>query len=158
MHRRVSNCSKMSMSSPIPSFCTPQTNAVFRLQGRFTDEFLGLHAAGHFSIGGDAGDIFSSPVDPAFYLHHVCSCPSKILFVQANGLKAMVDRVYWIWQALHQEQANTVAGTITLNNSPPSRNTTLEDLIQTNYLNAEATSIGDMMNTLEGKLLCYIYE
>ncbi|KAF9699242.1 hypothetical protein EKO04_002830 [Ascochyta lentis] len=110
------------------------------LQGRFKDGFLGLHAAGHFSIGGDAGDIFSSPVDPVFFLHH-----------------AMLDRVYWIWQALHPEQANAVAGTITLNNNPPSRNTTLEDLIQTNYLGVEDTPIGDLTNTLGEKPLCYIY-
>ncbi|KAL1611680.1 hypothetical protein SLS59_000399 [Nothophoma quercina] len=111
------------------------------LQGRFSDGFLGLHAAGHFSIGGDAGDIFSSPVDPVFFLHHT-----------------MLDRVYWIWQALHPEQANTVADTITLSNNPPSRNATLEDLIQVNYLNVEATPIGDLTDTLGEKPLCYIYQ
>ncbi|KAJ4985270.1 FAD-binding domain-containing protein [Stagonosporopsis vannaccii] len=109
-------------------------------QGRFSDGFLGLHAAGHFSIGGDAGDIFSSPVDPVFFLHH-----------------AMVDRVYWLWQALHKEQAGTVAGTLTLNNNPPSRNATLEDLIQTNYLSVEPTPIGDLIDTLGNTPLCYIY-
>ncbi|KAF1365762.1 Di-copper centre-containing protein [Lizonia empirigonia] len=103
------------------------------LQGRFTDGFLGPHAAGHYSIGGDAADIFSSPVDPVFL-------------------------VYWMWQALHREQANTVAGTITLNNNPPSRDTSLEDLIQTNYLNVEATPIRDLTDTLGSKPLCYIYE
>ncbi|KAF1934232.1 Di-copper centre-containing protein [Didymella exigua CBS 183.55] len=110
------------------------------LQGRFSDGFLGLHAAGHFSIGGDAGDIFSSPVDPVFFLHH-----------------AMVDRVYWIWQALHLDQAKTVAGTITLNNNPPSRDATLEDLIELNYLDMEPTTIGDLTDTL-GNGLCYVYQ
>lgn len=70
----------------------------------------------------------------------------------------MLDRVYWIWQALHLDQANTVAGTITLNNNPPSRNTTLDDLVQVNYLNVEATPIGDLTDTLGGKQLCYIYQ
>ncbi|KAK8095308.1 hypothetical protein PG999_013330 [Apiospora kogelbergensis] len=37
------------------------------LQGRFPQGFLGLHAAGHFMIGGDAGDLFSSPSDPIFF-------------------------------------------------------------------------------------------
>ena len=41
------------------------------LQGRFPQGFLGLHAAGHSMIGGDAGDLFSSPSDPIFFLHHV---------------------------------------------------------------------------------------
>lgn len=70
----------------------------------------------------------------------------------------MLDKVYWIWQALHPEQANTVAGTITLSNNPPSRNATLEDLIQVNYLNVEATPIGDLTDTLGEKPLCYIYQ
>ena len=70
----------------------------------------------------------------------------------------MLDRVYWIWQALHKEQANTVAGTLTLNNNPPSRNTTLEDLIQVNYLNVASTPIGDLTDTLGEKPLCYIYK
>src|SRR4051794_30864747 len=67
------------------------------LQGRFPDGFLGMHAAGHFAIGGDAGDVFSSPTDPAFFLHH-----------------AMIDRVWWLWQALHLNQAKSIAGTITI--------------------------------------------
>jgi tyrosinase len=110
------------------------------LQGRFTDGFLGLHATGHFAIGGEAGDFYSSTNDPLFFLHH-----------------SMLDRVWWIWQALHLDQAETVAGTLTINNSPPSRNTTKEDLIQTNYLNLPKVQIGDVLSTLDGEPLCYIY-
>jgi tyrosinase len=110
------------------------------LQGRFSDGFLGMHAAGHFTIGGDAGDVFSSPNDPAFFLHH-----------------AMVDRVWWLWQALHLNQAATVAGTITIFNNPPSRDTTLEDDVWMNYLNLDTVKIGDLMSTLDGAPLCYIY-
>lgn len=40
------------------------------LQGRFTDGFLGIHTTGHVSVGGDASSIFSSVVDPTFFLHH----------------------------------------------------------------------------------------
>jgi tyrosinase len=109
------------------------------LQGRFTDGFLGLHAGGHFTIGGDAGDIFSSPVDPAFWLHH-----------------AMLDHVWWLWQALHLNQASTVAGTITLFNNPPSRNTTLDDALNMG-VNAPTVAIRDVLNTLGGTPLCYIY-
>jgi tyrosinase len=109
------------------------------LQGRFDDGFLGLHAAGHFAIGGDAGDIFSSPNDPVFFLHH-----------------AMLDRVWWLWQALHREQAATIAGTITLSNRPPSRNATLDDVVQMNYLGLEARKIGDLLSVVDGPF-CYIY-
>lgn len=70
----------------------------------------------------------------------------------------MLDRVYWMWQALHLDQANTVAGTLTLNNKPPSRDTTLEDLIRTNWLGVEDTRIGDLTDTLGGAALCYIYQ
>ncbi|KAH8195633.1 hypothetical protein TruAng_010190 [Truncatella angustata] len=110
------------------------------LQGRFSQGFLGLHAAGHFSIGGDAGDLFSSPVDPAFWLHH-----------------AMLDRIYWLWQALHLNQALSIAGTITLFNNPPSRNTTLEDVIFMGQSNAPARPIGELLNTLGDDPFCYIY-
>jgi tyrosinase len=110
------------------------------LQGRFPDGFLGMHGAGHFSIGGDGGDVFSSPNDPIFFLHH-----------------AMVDRVWWLWQALHLNQAKSIAGTITIFNQPPSRDARLDDPIQMNYLNLETITNGDMMSTLDGEPLCYIY-
>jgi tyrosinase len=109
-------------------------------QGRFNQGFLGMHGAGHYAIGGDAGDVFSSPNDPAFWLHH-----------------SMLDRVWWIWQSLHLDQANTVGGTITRNNTPPSGRTTADDLIETNYLNLDAVKIGDVLSTIGGKPLCYIY-
>jgi tyrosinase len=110
------------------------------LQGRFEDGFMGLHAAGHYAIGGDGGDFFSSPNDPVFFMHH-----------------AMLDQVWWIWQALHPDQANTVAGTLTFYNDPPSRNATLEDLMEFNYLGLETKKIGDVMSTLGKEPLCYIY-
>lgn len=39
-------------------------------QGRFPDAFLGLHTSGHIALGGEATDLFSSPNDPVFFLHH----------------------------------------------------------------------------------------
>lgn len=110
------------------------------LQGRFDDGFLGMHGAGHFAIGGDAGDLYSSPNDPVFFLHH-----------------AMLDYVWWIWQALHPDQARTVAGTITIGNRPPSRNATVEDVVQMNYLDLEAAKIRDLLGSLDGSPLCYVY-
>jgi tyrosinase len=110
------------------------------LQGRFDQGFLGMHIAGHLAIGGDAGDFFSSPNDPAFFLHH-----------------GMIDRLWWIWQALHRNQASTIAGTITLFNEPPSRDAVLEDIVQTNYLNLKPLEIKELMSTMDGSPLCYIY-
>jgi tyrosinase len=109
------------------------------LQGRFTDGFVGMHAAGHFTVGGDMGDFFSSTVDPMFFLHH-----------------AMLDRTWWLWQAFHPDQAFTVGGTITLLNNPPSRNTSVDDILFLG-VNAPPAQIRDVLDTLGDTPLCYIY-
>ncbi|KAH8688549.1 hypothetical protein BGZ61DRAFT_421830 [Ilyonectria robusta] len=109
-------------------------------QGRFGDAFLGLHTSGHTGIGGEASDVFSSPNEPTFFLHH-----------------AMVDRVYWIWQALHLSKANTIAGTITINNSPASRDALKSDILNMGGVLAMDRPISDLFNTLGDSPLCYIY-
>ncbi|THX42284.1 Di-copper centre-containing protein [Aureobasidium pullulans] len=115
------------------------------MQGDFPAGLLGVHTAGHFFAGGDPGaDIFSSPGDPWFWLHH-----------------AQIDRTWWIWQ--NQDPAsrssvngnNSLAGTITLNNSPPSRNTRLDDVIDLG-VNAESILIRDALSTTAGPF-CYVY-
>ncbi|KAF5026427.1 hypothetical protein F66182_1492 [Fusarium sp. NRRL 66182] len=108
-------------------------------QGRFADEFLGIHAAGHFVMGGDSSDLFSSPNDPIFFLHH-----------------AMVDRIYWIWQALHPKQAKDIAGTITILNMPPSRDAIKSDPLHMG-VNAREITIGQALDTLGDSPFCYIY-
>jgi len=50
---------------------------------------------------------------------------------------------------------NAIAGTITLNNSPASRNGTLDDYLSLG-VNAKDIKIRDVMSTLAGPL-CYIY-
>ena len=115
------------------------------MQGNFfsSSNYLGVHTGGHFVVGGDpGGDLFSSPGDPYFFLHH-----------------AMIDRVYWTWQ--NQDVGprtfgnNSLSGTITLNNSPPSRNTTKDDVIDLG-VNAAPVRIADTFSTLGGPF-CYIY-
>lgn len=114
--------------------------------GAFQDELQGpygtlrMHGAGHYTMGGDGSDVFSSLNDPAFYQHH-----------------AMVDRVYWIWQALHPEQAMTINGTRTFRDTPPSGNATVDDLLNVGIL-AKHRPIKDMLDTLGNSPLCYIYE
>ena len=57
----------------------------------------GVHAGGHFTMGGLGYDAFSSPGDPAFYLHH-----------------AEVDRTWTLWQHLNPEnRTEQVYGTQT---------------------------------------------
>jgi tyrosinase len=51
------------------------------LEGPVGTGDLGPHGGGHFAIGGDpGGDLFTSPGDPAFYLHH-----------------GQVDRLWTLW-------------------------------------------------------------
>ncbi|KAK5661052.1 hypothetical protein OQA88_12431 [Cercophora sp. LCS_1] len=117
-----------------------------RMQGDFATGYYGVHTAGHFTIGGDpGGDFWASPGDPAFYLHH-----------------AQIDRTWWIWQNYKNPGARTraLAGTITLNNTPPSRNGTLEDVLDMHVL-GESFRIGEVMSTVgmgpDGGPLCYVY-
>ena len=68
----------------------------------------------------------------------------------------MVDRVWWIWQALHPHQATTSAGTITMNDRPPSRNGTVDDEVDLMGL-LPPVPLKHMLNTIRGGPLCYIY-
>ncbi|KAF3049044.1 hypothetical protein E8E11_008917 [Didymella keratinophila] len=114
------------------------------VQGDFPNKYIGVHSAGHYTIGGDAGtDFFNSPSDPYFYFHH-----------------AQIDRVWWIWQNQDiKNRQNAIADTITFLNLPPSRNGTLNDTMSLGEMfEAQFPNItqGDAMNTLAGPF-CYIY-
>ncbi|KAL2120474.1 hypothetical protein VTJ04DRAFT_4501 [Mycothermus thermophilus] len=113
-----------------------------RLQGDFPNGYPGVHAAGHFTIGGDpGGDLFAAPGDPAFWVHH-----------------AQVDRVWWLWQLLDAsgDRFNQVAGTITMLNNPPSRNGTLEDIIEMGAITDVTYQMKELVSTVDGPF-CYIY-
>ncbi|KAF9052157.1 hypothetical protein BJ165DRAFT_1340679, partial [Panaeolus papilionaceus] len=45
------------------------------------------HGAGHFAVGGEFANLYSSPVEPIFFLHH-----------------ANLDRIWWKWQSLNLTQ------------------------------------------------------
>jgi tyrosinase len=113
------------------------------MQGDFNNGVYGVHTGGHFTIAGDpGGDLFASPGDPAFWLHH-----------------GQIDRVWWIWQNQNPAQrTQVIAGTITIMNTPPSRNGTLDDIIDLE-VNAAPLPIKDVVSSLGigGGPLCYIY-
>ncbi|KAM7187605.1 hypothetical protein V8F33_011161 [Rhypophila sp. PSN 637] len=107
---------------------------------RYVRGQMGVHGGGHFIIGGDpGGDPFISPGEPAFYLHH-----------------GQIDRLYWIWQALDFPNRQNVHGSNVFMDIFPSANTTLDDIIDISPL-APPVKIRDMMNTLGGTPLCYVY-
>ncbi|KAI4674983.1 uncharacterized protein J4E88_007886 [Alternaria novae-zelandiae] len=107
----------------------------------FTQGVMGVHNGGHYTIGGDSGmDMFNSPADPAFYFHH-----------------GMIDRVWWTWQNLDlQSRQNSIAGTMTFLNNPPSRNATLDDVLSVGYVGSPNITIKDAMSTIAGPF-CYVY-
>ncbi|KXH69104.1 hypothetical protein CSAL01_01466 [Colletotrichum salicis] len=113
------------------------------LQGddRFFPNTLGIHGGGHFIIGGDPGaDGVIAPGDPAFWVH-----------------QAQVDRVYWIWQNLDFKNRQGVFGTMTLQDNPKSPEGSVEDDIDLTPLNTPV-KIKNLMNTVSGAPLCYMYE
>lgn len=113
------------------------------MQGQFPEGKWGVHTGGHYTIGGDpGGDFFTSPNDPAFFLHH-----------------GMIDRVWWIWQTQNlSARLKAVSGTITLFNDPPSRNATLDDDVDLGIV-APAVKLGSLLDTMGGLggEFCYVY-
>lgn len=115
------------------------------MQGAPGSGSIGVHGGGHYTIAGDpGGDTFTSPGDPAFYLHH-----------------GMIDRVWWLWQQQNlRKRQNAVAGPGFLLGLAPAPNTTLDTLIDIGY--ADHTEIGpialrELMSTTSGPF-CYTYD
>ncbi|KAF7173843.1 hypothetical protein CNMCM6106_007945 [Aspergillus hiratsukae] len=102
---------------------------------------IGVHGGGHYSMGGDPGrDVFVSPGDPAFWLHH-----------------GMIDRVWWIWQMLDLENRQyAISGTGTFLNQPASPNTTLSTPLNLGYTAPGSVTMQDLMSTTAGPF-CYVY-
>ncbi|EDU44897.1 tyrosinase central domain protein [Pyrenophora tritici-repentis] len=118
-------------------------NFEMTMQGWPGTQDLGVHGGGHYAMGGDPGrDFFVSPGDPLFYLHH-----------------GMIDRTWWIWQALDTKTRTSgagISGTQTFLNNPPSANTTLEDVVDLGYAASPPVKIADLMSTVKGPM-CYMY-
>jgi len=102
---------------------------------------MGVHGGGHYSIGGDpGGDFYFSPLEPGFPLHH-----------------GNIDRMHFIWQNLDWENRQTIAGTNTMFNRPPTPDAVLTDNMGFEPLHRNLT-IGETMDTVGGTPLCYVYE
>ncbi|KAL2268832.1 hypothetical protein VTJ83DRAFT_3678 [Remersonia thermophila] len=114
------------------------------MQGTGFGGSMGVHGAGHFTISGDpGGDFYTSPNDPAFYVHH-----------------AMIDRVWYIWQSLNfpSRQQVIAGGTSMMGwNSPPAKLTDVVDLGPPGIAADHTYTISQLVSTVEGPF-CYIYE
>lgn len=101
---------------------------------------LGVHAGGHFSLGPDMLDFFSSPLDPAFFLHH-----------------GMIDRVWETWQGADPEiRRYQYNGTSTIFNGPETPEVNNDTLLSFGIL-GETIAVMETVHTIGGRY-CYRYE
>lgn len=96
-------------------------------------------------MGGDPGrDLFTSPGDPVFYLHHT-----------------MIDRIWWMWQmqdpAERTSGSTAVGGTLAFLNDPPSQNASLENYNEYGYAAGPPRQIKELLSTTSGPF-CYAYQ
>ncbi|KAJ3515549.1 hypothetical protein NLJ89_g1692 [Agrocybe chaxingu] len=66
-----------------------------------------MHDGGHYMVGGEMSNFYSSPIDPLFFLHH-----------------ANLDRIWWNWQQMLPGRLAEVSGYSTY--EPPHVNITLD--------------------------------
>ena len=93
-----------------------------------------IHGAGHNGVGSVMADIYASPADPAFYLHH-----------------SFVDYAYKTWQKGGATRNMEIGGP-----SPNGGTAKPTDKLSSMGLIPDAT-IGDVLNTA-GQYLCYVYD
>ncbi|KAL2169412.1 hypothetical protein VTG60DRAFT_6041 [Thermothelomyces hinnuleus] len=100
---------------------------------------MGVHAAGHFTIAGDpGGDFYTSPNDPAFWVHH-----------------SMIDRTWTIWQSQDLDnRLQVIAGGSSMMGGPPQ---TLDDPIDLGVVADKVYPIRDLVSVVDGPF-CYVYE
>lgn len=101
---------------------------------------MGVHSAAHFTIGSDpAGDFYTSPNDPAFFLLH-----------------GMIDRTWTIWQSQDlQNRMQVIAGGTSMFGGGAMQK--LTDTVDLNPLVAKVYQLKDLMSVVDGPF-CYVYE
>lgn len=101
---------------------------------------LGVHSAGHFTVGGFMDSIHVSVQDPVWWALH-----------------ANIDRIYTSWQAANPAIADQLYGTMTANNAPPSANVTLDSLEPDWGYFQGSVPVRDLIYTNAGPF-CYTYD
>ena len=107
--------------------------------GPLDSAWLSPHVGGHWAIGQDLRDVFTSPGDPAFWLHH-----------------GMIDNLWTQWQNKDLESRRfALDGTVTSFNNPPSQDATLDYVLDWGYV-GKPRRVGELMDTKKGPY-CYRY-
>ncbi|KAJ4983088.1 FAD binding domain-containing protein [Stagonosporopsis vannaccii] len=106
----------------------------------FMNNFMGVHTAGHFIIGGDpGGDFMASPGDPFFFFHH-----------------ASIDRLYWTWQNLKPAERTKALYGPTIMSDLGSAPATLQDRLTLGAAFFGNITIEEASSTMAGPF-CYTY-
>ncbi|KAK4230911.1 hypothetical protein QBC38DRAFT_467267 [Podospora fimiseda] len=149
LRRDISNqlTSKYTRPQDIASLINSRDLATFQnvMQGAggfgFGGGGMGVHSAGHYTIGGDpGGDFYTSPNDPAFWVHH-----------------GMIDRVWVIWQTQDMNnRVNIVSGGTSMMGFG-GRQQSLDDPIDLGVVADKVYKIRDLVSIVDGPF-CYVYE
>ncbi|KNG91292.1 tyrosinase central domain protein [Aspergillus nomiae NRRL 13137] len=100
---------------------------------------MGAHGGGHHSIGGDMQNLFISPQDPVFMLHH-----------------AMIDRIWSIWQRHDPpNRRNALNGTTIIYNPPDAPFVTLDTVMEFGVLDSPR-KVREVMDPIDYEY-CYAY-
>ncbi|KAF8178229.1 tyrosinase [Pholiota molesta] len=137
--RGIANEDSVYLNSRALANTTRQpTFALFRieLEGKPITPDHKIHDGGHFAIGGDMSNFYSSPADPLFYLHH-----------------ANIDRIWWNWQQMVPERLYEMSGSSTY---PPTVNVTLDHPLQLSKSLGPTIPLWKVMN-IHSEYNCYTY-
>ncbi|KAF8990052.1 tyrosinase [Cyathus striatus] len=131
------HCLVRSINHTMYQYLTSEALFRIELEGRNVTAIPKAHDGGHLAVGGDMGNVYSSPGDPLFFLHH-----------------ANLDRIWWKWQTADvQNRLYQVSGRSTV--QPPWVNVTLDYPLLTEPL-ASDIPIYDVMD-IRSPPLCYTY-
>ncbi|KAL2681189.1 hypothetical protein Neosp_008796 [[Neocosmospora] mangrovei] len=112
-----------------------------------TEALVSPHTLGHSVIGGDLMDLYSSPNDPIFWVHH-----------------AQLDYLWSLWQKADKARLADVGGSRTLDGFGPSGDqvepTTLDTPLWMGFMNDDVLvkAVMDTINRDGEGILCYEYE
>ncbi|KAL4993753.1 hypothetical protein BDV10DRAFT_17459 [Aspergillus recurvatus] len=106
---------------------------------------IGAHGGGHISVGPTLADVFASPQDPVFMLHH-----------------GFIDRLWDAWQRSGSDagegtdRMKALNGTTMYTNPPGAEEATLDTVMEFGVLGGPKR-IGEVMDVRRGEY-CYRYE